>query len=137
MKRLTLAVLLALFVTACIEAKTPLTAENVIVTRPVPGMAMSAGYFELTNNSGQAISISHVTSPEFASVEMHETVIKDEVARMIPLGPLTLQAGETVRFERGGKHLMLMRAAGGIDSVTLNFYDGESLLLSVNTVFDG
>jgi hypothetical protein len=97
---------------------------------------MSAGYFKLTNNSGQAISISHVTSPQFASVQMHETIIKDEVVRMAPLEMLILQPGETVSFEPGGKHLMLLRPADDIDSVTLEFFAGESLLLSVNTDFD-
>ena len=136
MKQLTLAVLSALLMLACSEAQAPLTANDVIVTRTVPGMPMSAGYFNLTNNSGEVISISHVTSPEFGSVQMHETVIEDEVARMAPLKMLTLQPGETVRFERGGKHLMLMRPADDIDSVTLQFFSGESLLLSVKTDFE-
>ena len=136
MKQLTLVVLSALLMLACSEAQAPLTASDVVVTRSVPGMPMSAGYFKLTNNSGQAISISHVTSPQFASVQMHETIIKDEVARMVPLETLILQPGETVSFEPGGKHLMLMRPADDIDSVTLTFFAGESLLLSVNTDFD-
>ena len=136
MNQLTLTILLALLATACTEAKAPLTASNIVVTQPVPGMAMSAGYFDLSNNSRQSISITHVTSPEFASVEMHETVIKNLVARMIALGTLTLQAGETVSFEPGGKHLMLMRPADEISSVTLQFFDGESVLLSVTTDFD-
>lgn len=136
MKQLTLVVLSALLMLACSEAQAPLTASDVVVTRSVPGMPMSAGYFKLTNNSGQAISISHVTSPQFASVQMHETIIKDEVARMAPLEMLILQPGETVSFEPGGKHLMLMRPADDIDSVTLKFFAGESLLLSVNTDFD-
>ena len=136
MKQLTLAVLSALLMVACSQAQAPLTASDVVVTRSVPGMPMSAGYFKLTNNSGQAISISHVTSPQFASVQMHETIIKDEVARMIPLEMLILPPGETVSFEPGGKHLMLMQPANDIDSVTLEFFAGESLLLSVNTDFD-
>ena len=136
MKQLTLVVLSALLMFACSEAQAPLTASDVVVTRSVPGMPMSAGYFKLTNNSGQAISISHVTSPQCASVQMHETIIKDEVARMVPLEMLILQPGETVSFEPGGKHLMLMRPADDIDSVTLKFFAGESLLLSVNTDFD-
>ena len=136
MKQLTLVVLSALLMLACSEAQAPLTASDVVVTRSVPGMPMSAGYFKLTNNSGQAISISHVTSPQFASVQMHETIIKDEVARMVSLEILILQPGETVSFEPGGKHLMLMRPADDIDSVTLKFFAAESLLLSVNTDFD-
>jgi len=136
MRQPTFAVLLALFLMACTEGQAPLTASNVIVTQPVPGMTMSAGYFELTNNSGQAMSITHVTSPEFASVEMHQTVIEDEVARMTALGTLTLQAGETVSFEPGGKHLMLMRPSDNIESITLRFFASEALLLSVTTDFN-
>ncbi|MDH3275808.1 MAG: copper chaperone PCu(A)C [Gammaproteobacteria bacterium] len=136
MRQLTLAVLSALLMLACSQAQAPLSASDVVVTRSVPGMPMSAGYFKLTNNSGQAINISHVTSPQFASVQMHETIITDEVARMVSLEMLILQPGETVRFEPGGKHLMLMQPANDIDSVTLDFFAGESLLLSVNTDFD-
>ncbi len=136
MKQLTLAVLSALLMVACSEKQAPLTASDVIVTQAVPGMPMSAGYFKLTNNSGQAVSISHVTSPQFASVQMHETIIEDEVARMVQLEILTLQPREIVSFERGGKHLMLMQPSDDIDSVTLQFFAGESLLLSVSTDFD-
>ncbi len=136
MKQLTLAVLFTLLMAACSEAQAPLAASDVVVTQSVPGMRMSAGYFKLTNNSAQSINISHVTSPQFASVEMHETIIKDEVARMVPLQVLTLQPGETVSFEPGGKHLMLMRPGNDFDSVTLQFFAGEALLLSVNTDFD-
>ena len=136
MKQLTLAVLSALLMVACSEKQAPLTASDVIVSKAVPGMPMSAGYFKLTNNSGQAVSISHVTSPQFASVQMHETIIEDEVARMVQLEILTLQPREIVSFERGGKHLMLMQPSDDIDSVTLQFFAGESLLLSVSTDFD-
>ena len=136
MRQLTLVALSALLMVACSQTQSPLSASDVVVTQSVPGMPMSAGYFKLTNNSGQAISISHVTSPQFASVQMHETIIKDEVARMVPLEMLNLQPGETVNFEPGGKHLMLMRPADDIDSVTLEFFAAESLLLSVNTDFD-
>ena len=135
MKQLCIVILMFLLA-ACAESRAPLTVSNVTVTQPVPGMAMSAGYLELTNNSSRSISITHVTSPQFASVEMHETVIENLVARMIALGTLTLQAGETVSFEPGGKHLMLMRPADEISSVTLQFFDGESVLLSVTTDFD-
>jgi copper(I)-binding protein len=41
-----------------------------------------------------------------------------------------------VSFEPGGKHLMLMRPADSIESVTLQFFASESLLLSVTTDFE-
>jgi copper(I)-binding protein len=93
---------------------------------------MTAGYLTLSNNSAQAITITHVTSNEYASVEMHESVIEDGVARMYPLRDLTLPAGKSVTFEPGGKHLMLMRPGDDNDFVTLEFYAGESAVLTID-----
>lgn len=42
------------------------------------------------------------------STEMHATTEDRGMMRMRPLESLDLKAGETVRFERGGKHFMLM-----------------------------
>ncbi len=72
---------------------------------------------------------------EFLVDQFFSPIIKDEVARMVSLEMLILQPGETVSFEPGSKHLMLMRPTDDIDSVTLKFFAGESLLLSVNTDF--
>jgi copper(I)-binding protein len=66
---------------------------------------------------------------------MHETVIEDGIARMREIPVLEIAAGETVVFERGGKHLMLMQPVGTPGTVTLNFYSDDVLLLSVSTEF--
>jgi copper(I)-binding protein len=52
---------------------------------------------------------------------------------MYELGDLTILGGKTVRFEPGGKHLMLMRPIGEFDAVTLKFYAGKAVVLTVNT----
>ena len=106
-------------------------ATDIFVTRPVPGVQTSAAYLTLTNNTNKTITITRVTSPDFASVEMHESRIEDGIARMHALTELSIQTSQTVRFERGGKHLMLTSPIADTDAVTLQFYSDDILLLSV------
>lgn len=109
----------------------PLLATDVIVTRPLPGTQMSAGYLRLTNNSQATITVNRVTSPDFGSVEMHESLLENGIARMRAVQELSIPAGQAVRFERGGKHLMLMQPGEDIDAVTLHFFSDDTLLLSI------
>jgi len=125
-----------LLLAACSEQSgPPVFASNIVVTAPAPGMSMAAAYLDITNQSGMAIRITSVTSPNYELVEMHETTIEDGVARMRAIPALEIEDGDTVTFERGGKHLMLMRPLESPDTVTLNFYSEDLLLLSVNTRF--
>lgn len=92
---------------------------------------MSAGYLSFTNNSKDVISISHVVSPEFEDVEIHESLLEDGVAKMRRIEELSIPARSSVSLQPGGKHLMLMRPTGALDTVSLSFYSGDTLLLSV------
>ncbi len=132
MKRITapLIVFLVLGLTACgAEPQPPLVASDVTVSGPMP--RMKAGYMTLTNNSDEAIVITRVSSPQFGRAEIHETVIEDNVSRMRPVEELTIAAGDAVSLEPGGKHLMLMQPVDSPESVSLNLYTGDTLLLSV------
>ena len=123
-------------VAACSEVQdAPVTVENVVVTAPAPGMPMAAAYLDIDNRSGVSIEITGVTSPEYESVEMHETTLENGVSRMRKIERLTIADGETAKLERGGKHLMLMQPVGKPEHVTLNFYSDDVLLLSVTTQF--
>ena len=113
----------------------PLVADNVVITAPAPGVPMAAGYLDLENRSGSAVRITGVTSPEFEAVELHETTVEDGIARMREIGAFEIAGGESVTFERGGKHLMLMRPIGVPREVTLNFYSDDVLLMSLTTDF--
>ncbi len=135
MKPVTLIVLLGCLLAGCSVERAPLVANDVVVAKPLPGTTMSAGYLTLTNNTTQAITITRVSSPEFASVKMHESVLEDGMARMYALGEVTILPGRTIEFARGGKHLMLMHPLDNIESMTLEFYAGKAMLLSVNTAF--
>lgn len=107
--RAALLVLPGLALCACTPGPTPppeIGAARVML--PPPGGAMAAGYFELRNPGHRSLVLQSVSSPAFASVEMHETVEVDGLSRMRELETVTVPAGETVRFEPGGRHLMLM-----------------------------
>ena len=113
----------------------PVVATDVVVTAPDAGMPMAAGYLQIDNRSGSVIRITRVSSPEYGAVEMHETVVEDGIARMRAIPVLEIANGETVVFERGGTHLMLMQPVGEPRTITLNFYSGDVLLLSVSADF--
>ena len=117
---------------ACSAEQAPLVAEDVMITRPLPGVRMSAGYLTLRNNSGELIQISHVESPELESVAMHESVLEDGVARMYPLSEVVILAGRSATFETGGMHLMIRHPEPSPNDVTLQFFDDEAMLLSIN-----
>ena len=128
-----------LLVIACSPpAGPPLTISNLVVFEALPGSNMTAAYLTLTNNSDQSITIDNVTSPQFARVQMHETVIQDDVARMLALAPLIVERHTSMHFEPGGKHLMMSAATketvAGMP-VTVEFhYDNNGLLIVATTV---
>jgi len=129
--------LAALLIGACgAEPQPPLVATELVVTRPMPGARMSAAYLSLTNNTEATIRITRVTSAQFGSVQLHESILDNGIARMRAIPALEIPAGETLTLQRGGKHLMLMRPTGPADVVSLQFFDDENLVLSVDTEFE-
>ena len=134
--RLYFALAVGLVAACSAEPEAPLVATDVVVTRPMPGMQMSAAYMELTNNTDDAIRITRVASPQYEAVQLHESIVEDGVARMRAIPVLEIPARQTVTFERGGKHLMLMRPTAPSETVSLQFLDGDTLLLSVDAVFE-
>ena len=109
-----------------------------VVLEPLPGTNVTAAYLTLDNNSNQPIAIEKVTSPQFARVAMHETVIQDEVARMVSLVPLIIDRQSSVQFEPGGKHLMMSDPPQEVTlglPVTVEFhYNINGLLIVTTTV---
>ena len=129
MRKLFLTVVVLL--SACTSSDGGIVISGLEITRPMPGSGMSAGYFTLTNSSSETVVIDRVGSPSYGKVEMHETRLENGVSRMRPLPNIEVEAREKIVFERGGKHLMLMRPQGSADQVELRFFSGEELLLIV------
>lgn len=134
--RITL-IIFALLIAACGQPQPPLVATDVDITRPMPGMKMSAGFFVLTNNTDDEIRITGVTSPQFAAVEIHETRIEDGIARMREIDSLVVPPRGNVTLERGGKHLMLMRPGDLADGVTLQLMSDDVPVLTIDYSFAG
>lgn len=134
-----LSILLAagLWLTGCEQpAGPPLTISNLVILEPLPGSGMAVGYLTIENHSDQPIAIVKVSSPAFARVEMHETVIENEVARMFSLAPLVIESKTAIVFEAGAKHLMMWRATEEIVPgvpVSIEFHDNANGLVTVAT----
>lgn len=140
--RISLALLAALFAAACTTAENaPLSATDVRLMPALPGVTNRAAYMTLVNNGDAAIALTSVSSPQFAVVELHETIIANGIARMRPLRELVIAGGESVRLEPGGKHLMLSNKLSPArdttssgragESIRLDFYSRDDLILSV------
>ena len=136
MKRTITALTLVISLAACSIESAPLVASDVHIMRPIPGASATAGYLSLTNTTGQPITITRVASPQFASVEMHESAIEDGISRMYPLAQVTVLPGQSVDFRRGGKHLMLRNPVNEFESVRLQFHAGIALVLTVDAAVE-
>jgi len=107
--------LLLMLLTSCGgDVGPPLSATDISVVAPLPGRSMSAAYMTLHNDSDKAILLTEVSSPLFASVEMHESTLTDGIARMHKLESLTIEARSSMRFAVGGRHLMLIDPLKGL-----------------------
>jgi len=127
--------LFAMLLAACGAPDPPLVVSELEITKPMPGMQMSAGFFVITNNTDEITRITSVSSPQFKAVEIHETTIADGISRMRKLDALVIPGRSSVVLERGGKHLMLMHPRDLRDSVTLQFFSGDLPALSVDYSF--
>jgi copper(I)-binding protein len=101
--------------------------EGALVLPAVKGNP-AGGYFTLVNNGDKAVTLAAVSVTGAARAEMHETT--GEI--MAPLTSLEIKPGATVKFERGGKHVMAFEldpalTAGGTTELTLTFADGDKL----------
>ena len=128
----TAALALSLLLVACSGKSAPLTADFLEVSLPRPGTQMGVAYMIITNTTSAAITITDISSPQFAAVEMHETVLTDGISRMRRLDSITIPADSSMAFERGGKHLMLMRPTGDLDDITLAFNAGSVPVLAIS-----
>ena len=109
--RLSLALLALPLASAAVAAGPACTPEIVRpwVRAAPPGATTLAGYLELRNGCDATVAVVDVESLDFGMPMIHRTVEEDGVSRMRAAGRLELAPGESLRFEPGGLHLMLMK----------------------------
>lgn len=71
-------------------------------------MAMTGGGFMTITNTGSEADRLIAVRADFPKVEIHQTIEKDGVARMLPVAAIDLAPGATVTLAPGGYHVMFM-----------------------------
>lgn len=95
----------------------------------------SAVYMQLTNNGAETITVVGADTAVANIVELHETIVENDVARMDPVAAIVIEPGETVELRPGGKHVMLIDLTQSVAvddeiEIELTFEDGETATLT-------
>ena len=90
----------------------------------------AAAYFTMENTTDRQVTIRGADLIGAGSAMLHETAEWSRETDMQELFQQPVMAGETLEFEPGGKHVMVMQppadlAAGGESEVTLTFVGGD------------
>lgn len=118
-------------------AEPPAIAEAWIRETP-PGARTAAAYLTITNH-GPADRLLGAATPAAGTVELHTHVVENGMSRMVRLAEVNLPAGQAVKLEPGGLHLMLLDvamplAAGSSVSLSLHFAQAGAVELEVPVV---
>lgn len=84
----------------------PVAVKDAWVRAPAPGQKVAGAYMVLTGRIKAALV--SVASPVAARGELHSTVLEGGVMKMRPVARVELAAGQAVRLEPGGLHVMLI-----------------------------
>ncbi len=109
---------------------------NAWVREAHAGAKVNAGYMTLVNAGAEEVTLVKVESDAYESVEVHEMATVDGMMEMREITDLAIPANNQIRFEPGGKHLMLIGpkkhlASGEKVDMTLTFKSGKQQTLSV------
>jgi len=97
---------------------------------------VNAGYMTLLNASDEEVTLLKVESDAYDKIEVHEMVVVDGLMEMREVEDLSIPANGQIRFEPGGKHLMLMGPkehlkTGQKVDMTLVFKSGKEQTVSI------
>ncbi|MGQ0621810.1 MAG: copper chaperone PCu(A)C [Panacagrimonas sp.] len=118
-----------------------LAVTDAYIRMPPPGVPMAAGYFRIRNPTDQTLKLRSISSPDFASTDMHETSIENGLSKMRLLQSVSVAPGAELIFEPGGRHLMLSDPATDLAGkaripVGLTFERPDGSALTVEAFFD-
>ncbi len=99
--------LTALHSTALYSQEQLLVVDPIVVETP-PGVSVAAGFMTLVNEGKDDIVITSAYSSTIKKVELHLSQVENDVASMTKQETVTIKAGETLKLQHGGLHIMLM-----------------------------
>ena len=110
--------------------------QNAWIAEAPPVSKVMVAYMTLKNTGPTAIEIIRAESEIYSSIEFHETVHEDGMARMIRHDSLNISANSRLELKRGGPHLMLFNPvkvlkAGDTVKIKLTTKDNRSKTISV------
>ena len=135
------------FLLALLITSTSVTADiqvaNAWLRELIPGQNNTVAYLQLHNSGLEVRQLSAVESNFSQRAEMHTQIMTNGMMRMRKLDKLDIGASETVVFDTGGHHIMLL----GVDelsetsadrSLVLIFSNGErlSVILDLRSIMD-
>jgi hypothetical protein len=89
-------------------ASVPVTISEAWIREAPPGAQALGGYMAIANTSKQPLTLQGLSSPLFASIEMHNVVEENGQMRMKQAMSFTIPAGEVLVFKPRDRHFMLM-----------------------------
>jgi copper(I)-binding protein len=107
-----------------------------------PTSSVLAAYMTLRNRSDTAVNIISISSPDFAQVEMHRTVVEGGMARMLPVAVIEVPVTGELVLEPGGLHLMLIEpkhplTEGDFVKLYMELGNGPCITLTVPVIHPG
>lgn len=105
-----------------------------------PTVTVAAAYMRITNLTNNTLILIGGSSPDFATVEIHQTVFTAGMAKMVPQEQLPILPEQSVELKPKGLHVMLIDRqrplkAGDNVNLTLLFKDNvkQTVTLEVKT----
>ena len=132
MNRLISALTLSLSLLAPTHAAEGLTVDGAWVREAPPGAMALAAYLTIRNSSSADRKLMSAQGEGFGAIELHRSIIEDDMARMVPQESMPIPAGGELVLKPGDYHLMLMRPktplkAGDVVELRLSFDDASTL----------
>ncbi len=113
-----------------------LSINNAWISEAPPVSKVMVAYMTISNTSNEAIDITKAESELYSSIEFHETIHEDGMARMVRHSELTIPANGSIQLKRGGKHFMLFNptkhlTAGDTVNIRLTTNNNTAKIISV------
>lgn len=116
-----------------------LVVSNAKLILPAVAGNPAAVYFDLKNEGKRSVAVRRADVADAKSASLHDMMEFNREMTMAEMGPLTVPAGQTVKFEPGGKHVMAFELspelkAGGKTELTLTIAGGDKASFEVPVV---
>ena len=113
-----------------------LSVEDAWIAEAPPVSKVMVAYMTLRNSGMNPIEIIAAESDNYSSIEFHETVHEDGLAKMRRHGSLEILPKQSLQLKRGGQHLMLFNPtkrlkAGDIVTIQLTMKNNICQSISI------